>query len=106
MRFYLEPDMLTGKTDVLSVQAIGDEWVDKRFVVEAESEEEARDKLIALLVKRVYQGQVRVATEEESKEFEMWQYDAYQHERFADELVKKIKKDQEQAKKDRNEQAK
>ena len=93
MRFYVEPDFLSGKTDVLSVQAIGDEWVTQRFVVEAETEEEAQQKLIDLLVKRVYQGRVRVATEEESKEFETGQYDAYRNERFGDELVKKFKED-------------
>lgn len=86
MRFYVEPDFLSGKTDVLSVQAIEDEWVTKRFVVEAESEEEARDELIALLIKRVYEGQVRVATEDEAKDFEVSQDEA----KRCDESVAKI----------------
>jgi hypothetical protein len=83
MRFYVEPDFLSGKTDVLSVQAIGDEWVDKRFVVEAETEDEAREKLLDLLEKRVWQGVVRLATEDEAKEFEEGQEEAKKWHEFA-----------------------
>jgi len=80
---------LTGLTDVMSVQAIGMSG-DNRFVIEAETEQKAREKLIALLEKRVWQGQVRPATEDEAKEFEERQYEAYEchesvdrmHERF------------------------
>jgi hypothetical protein len=69
MRFCLEPQPLTGMTDVMSVQAIGN-WGDNIFVIEAETEDEAREKLLDLLNKRVWEGQVRPATEDESKEFE------------------------------------
>jgi hypothetical protein len=73
MRFYFEPDFLTG-TDVISVQAIG--MGDNRFVIEAETEDEATEKLLDWLEKRVSQGEVRPATEDEAKEFEYWQDDA------------------------------
>ena len=61
-----------------------------RFVVEAETEDEARQKLLDLLNKRVWEGQVRPATEDEAKEFEERQYEGYElhesidrmHERF------------------------
>jgi hypothetical protein len=75
MRFYLEPAPLTGMTDVISVQAIG-RWGDNIFVIEAETEDEARDKLLDLLEKRVLEGQVRPATESEAKKFEEEQDEA------------------------------
>ena len=75
MRFYLEPDMFTGKTDVISVQSIG-LWGDNFFVIEAETEDEAIQKLLDLLEKRVWDGQIRPATEDESKEFETSQEEA------------------------------
>lgn len=95
MRFYLEPQPLTGMTDVMSVQAIG-MWGDNRFVVEAETEDEAREKLIDLLENRVSEGHVRPATEDESKEFEAEQNEAKEccefavriHEQFAKGLGK------------------
>lgn len=81
MKFYLEPDMLTG-TDEISIQAIG--TGDNRFVIEAETQDEVREKLLDWLEKRVWQGEVRPATEEEAKEFEYWQDDAKKcHERAA-----------------------
>jgi len=63
---------------------------DNRFVIEADAEDEATQKLLDLLEKRVWQGQVRPATEDEAKEFEERQYEAYEchesvdrmHERF------------------------
>jgi hypothetical protein len=76
MRFYFEPEPLTGMTDVISVQSVG-VWGDNHFVVEAETEDEAREKLLDLLEKRVWHGQVRPATEDEAKEFEQWQNEAY-----------------------------
>ncbi len=75
MRFYLEPQPLTGLTDVMSIQALG-ELGDNRFVIEADTEDEAREKLLDLLEKRVWQGQVRPATEDEAKEFEEEQHEA------------------------------
>jgi hypothetical protein len=85
MRFHFETMPLTGRTDVISIQAIG--MGDNRFVIEAETEDEARDKLLDLLEKRVWQGWelgwVRPATEDEVKEFEEWQ----DHAKRTDELV-------------------
>ena len=72
MRFYFEPEPFTGLTDAMSVQSVG-VWGDNFFVVEAETENEAREKLLDLLEKRVWDGEVRPATEDESKEFEKWQ---------------------------------
>ena len=57
MRFHFETMPLTGLTDVMSVQAIGMTG-DNRFVIEAETEDEARKKLLDLLEKRVWQGRV------------------------------------------------
>jgi hypothetical protein len=76
MRFHFETMPLTGLTDVKSVQAIGMSG-DNSFVIEADTEDEAREKLLDLLEKRVWQGQVRPATEDEAKEFEQWQNEAY-----------------------------
>src|SRR5579863_7732250 len=77
MRFYFEPEPFTGMTDVLSIQSVG-VWGDNYFVVEVESEAEATAKLLNLLEKRILDGRVRPATEEESKEFEEEQYQAYE----------------------------
>jgi hypothetical protein len=78
MRFHFETMPLTGRADVISIQSIG--MSEHCFVIEAETEDEARDKLLDLLEKRVWegwgQGWVRPATEEESEEFEYWQDDA------------------------------
>lgn len=82
MRFYFEPEPFTGMTDMMSVQSIG-EWGDNYFVIEAESEAEATAKMLNLLEKRVLDGQIRPATEEESKEFEEEQDELVRiHERF------------------------
>ena len=62
-------------TDVISVQSVG-VWGDNYFVIEADTEEEATQKLLDLLEKRVYEGQVRPATEDEGKEFEEAQGEA------------------------------
>jgi hypothetical protein len=77
VRFYLEPMPLTGLTDATSVQSIG-VWGDNFFVVEAETEDKAREKLLDL-EKRVWDGEVRPATEDESKEFEKWQENEGSH---------------------------
>ena len=69
MRFYFEPMPFTGMRDSMSVQSIG-VWGDNFFVVEAETEDEARQKLLDMLEERVWDGQVRLATEDESKEFD------------------------------------
>ena len=53
MRFYFEPEPFTGMTDVISVQSIG-MYGDNYFVIEAETEDEAREKLLDLLEKRVW----------------------------------------------------
>ena len=76
MRFHFETMPLTGMTDVISIQAIGMTG-DNRFVIEAETEDEAREKLLDLLEKRVWQGWVRPATEDEAKEFEECQDEAH-----------------------------
>lgn len=70
MKFYFEPEPFTGMTDVASVQSVG-VWGDNYFVIEAETEDEAREKLLDLLEKRVWQGRVRPATEDEIKDFEV-----------------------------------
>ena len=75
MRFYFEPTPLTGMTDVMSVQAIGILGYNT-FVIEAETEDEAREKLLDLIEKRVCEGRVRPATEDEAKEFEERQCEA------------------------------
>ena len=84
-RFYLEPQPLTGMTDVMSVVSIG-MWGENIFVVEAETEDEARDKLLALLIRRVNEGQVRPATEDESKDFETLQQQDFKDHEFAAQL--------------------
>ena len=68
---------------------------DNHFVIEAETEEEATQKLLDLLEKRVLQGWVRPATEDEAKEFEEEQHEAYRSAKFTAELVEKFKKDRE-----------
>lgn len=73
MRFYFEPDFLTG-TDVISIQAIGSG--DNRFVIDTETEDEVKEKFLDWLESRVWQAEVRPATEDESKEFEHWVDDA------------------------------
>jgi len=75
MRFYFEPEPFTGMTDMLSIQSVG-VWGDNYFVIEAESEAEATAKLLNLLEKRVLDGRIRPATEDESKEFEVSQDEA------------------------------
>ena len=75
MRFHFEAIPLTGMTDVMSVQAIGMSS-DNRFVIEAETEDEAIEKFLDLIEKRVYAGQIRPATEDEAKEFEEEQEEA------------------------------
>jgi len=52
MRFHFELMPLTGLTDAISVQAIGMTG-DNRFVIEADAEDEATQKLLDLLEKRV-----------------------------------------------------
>jgi SRSO17 transposase len=92
MRFLFVTMPLSGMTDVISIQAIGMTG-DNRFVIEADTEDEATQKLLDLLEKRVWQGWVRPATEDEAEEFEECQDEAYKNDKFAAELVEKIKKD-------------
>jgi hypothetical protein len=75
VRFYFEPMPFTGMRDSMSVQSIG-VWGDNFFVVEAETEDEARQKLLDMLEERVWDGQVRPATEDESEEFDKSANDA------------------------------
>lgn len=75
MKFHFETMPLSGMTDVISIQAIGMTG-DNRFVIEAETEAEATQKLLDLLEKRVWEGWVRPATEDEAKEFEEEQDEA------------------------------
>ena len=76
MRFFFEPEPFAGMSDVMAVQAVG-LWGDNTFVVEAETEDEATEKLLGLLVKRVHEGRIRPATEEEAKEFEERLWESY-----------------------------
>src|ERR1039458_7939845 len=92
MRFHFDTMPLSGMTDVISIQAIGMTG-DNHFVIEAETEDEAREKLLDLLEKRVLQGWVRPATEDEVKEFEECQDEARHKDTFVAELAEKIKKD-------------
>jgi hypothetical protein len=94
MRFYFNTEPFTGMRDAISIQAIG-LYGDDRFVIEADTEEEATQKFLDLLEKRVYEGQVRPATEDEGKEFEEAQGEARRIAKFTDELVEEFKKDRE-----------
>ena len=76
MRFFFEPEPFAGMSDVMAVQAVG-LWGDNTFVVEAETEDEVAEKLLDLLGKRVHEGRIRPATEEEAKEFEKRQWESY-----------------------------
>jgi hypothetical protein len=92
MRFYFEPEPFTGMTDMLSIQSVG-VWGDNYFVIEAESEAEATAKLLNLLEKRVLDGRIRPATEEESKEFEEEQYQAYRDSESAARIARGFTRD-------------
>lgn len=92
MRFYFEPEPFTGMTDMMSVQSVG-QWGDNFFIVEAETEEEATAKLLYLLEKRVLDGSVRLATEEESKEFEEFQYQDWRDCENAARIAQQFKED-------------
>jgi hypothetical protein len=92
MRFYFEPEPFTGMTDMMSVQSVG-VWGDNYFVIEAESEAEATAKLLNLLEKRVLDGRVRPATEDESKEFEEEQYQAYRDSESAARIARNFQRD-------------
>jgi hypothetical protein len=76
MKFYIEPAPLTGLSDVMDIQAIG-RWGDNKVVVDAETQDEATKKLLDLLAKRVGEGRIRPATEDEAKEFEERQWESY-----------------------------
>jgi hypothetical protein len=75
MKFFIETGPLTGNADVMDVVFIGHVWCDSTFVVEAETEDEAAEKLLDLLTKRVCEGQIRPATNEEAEAFTKWQKD-------------------------------
>jgi hypothetical protein len=92
MRFYFEPEPFNGMTDMMSVQSVG-QWGDNFFIVEAESEEEATQKLLNMLEKRVVNGLVRLATEEESKEFEEAQYQDWRDCESARRIAEAFKED-------------
>jgi len=78
MRFFVEVPPLTGMADVLDVQFTGQFLGDGDYVVEAATAEEAKEKLLDLLTKRVDSVEFRLATEDEAKAFEERQYDAYE----------------------------
>jgi hypothetical protein len=84
MKFFIEVDPLTGMSDAMDVQAIGRELGDGIYVVEAETEDEATQKLADLLVMRVENAQFRrPATEEEAEAFAERQWESYAlHEDF------------------------
>lgn len=92
MRFYFRPEPFSGMTDYMSVQSVG-QWGDNFFIVEAESEEEAVQKLLDMLKKRVLTGSVRLATEEESEEFEEAQYQDWRDCESAARIAQKFKED-------------
>lgn len=92
MRFHIEPEPFSGMTDYMSVQSVG-QWGDNYFTVEADSEEEAVQKLLDMLEKRVLTGSVRVATEEESEEFEEAQYQDWRDCESARRIAEKFKED-------------
>jgi hypothetical protein len=91
MKFYIEPSPLTGLSDVMDIQAIG-MWGDSTFVVEAETENEATEKLLDLLDKRVAEGQIRPATDDEAEEFAVWQREAIECREFAAQIHDKYVK--------------
>ncbi|MGA8407559.1 MAG: hypothetical protein WB680_10315 [Candidatus Acidiferrales bacterium] len=77
MKFFIEVPPLTGMSDVMDVQAIG-QLEDGIFVVEAETADEATEKLLDLLSMRVNNAQFRrPATEDESDEFAKKQCESY-----------------------------
>lgn len=92
MRFHIEPEPFSGMTDYMSVQSVG-QWGDNYFTVEADSEEEAVQKLLDMLEKRVLTGSVRMATEEESEEFEEAQYQDWLDCENAARIAQKFKED-------------
>ena len=77
MKFFIEVPPLTGMTDVMDVQAIGRELGDGIYVVEAETQDEAPQKLLDLLSMRVDIAKVRPATEDEADEFAKKQCESY-----------------------------
>ncbi len=91
MKFYIEPTPFTGLSDVIDIQAIG-RWGDSMFVVEAETEDEAAEKLLDLLEKRVAEGQIRPATDDEAEEFAKWQRYAVECHEFAAQIHDKYVK--------------
>ncbi len=76
MKFFIEVPPLTGMADVMDVQAIG-QLEDGIFVVEAEAEERATEKLLALLVMRVENALRRPATEDEADAYAEKQCESY-----------------------------
>ncbi len=92
MRFHFDTMPLSGMTDVISIQAIGMTG-DNHFVIEAETEDEATQKLLDLLEMRVLQGWVRPATEDEAEEFELEQKEAKRSHEFTTQLIERIKED-------------
>jgi hypothetical protein len=77
-RFFIEVPPLTGRGDVMDVQFIGRVLGDGDYVVEAETEKEATEKLLDLLATRVGEGQVRLASGDEAEAFEERQYEGYE----------------------------
>jgi hypothetical protein len=91
MRFFIEVPPLTGMTDVMDVQFIGQFLGDGDYVVEAATEVEAKEKLLDLFTKRVDSVEFRPATEYEAAALEERQYEGYEihesavriHEKYA-----------------------
>ena len=75
MKFHIEMPPLTGMTDVKDVQNIGRVSGYPDYVVEAETEEEARKKVNGLMIKRGEEARIRPATEDEAQEFVKWQWE-------------------------------
>lgn len=92
MKFSIEVPPLTGMTDLAGVQFIGMFLGDGDYVVEAETEEEAKEKLLDLLTKRVESVEFRQATEEEAKEFAKRQRESYGCHELAAQLHEKYGK--------------
>jgi len=77
MKFFIEVPPLTGMADVMAVQFIGQFLGDGGHVIEAETGEKAKEKLLDLFTKRVDSVEVRPATDDEVEEFDKQQREAY-----------------------------
>jgi len=85
-KFYIEMPPLTGMTDAMDVQFIGQFLGDGDYVVEVETGEEAKEKLLDLFTLRVESVEFRPATGEETKTFDTRQRESRECHEFASRL--------------------